>query len=666
MEETLFNEYIKHIKKNIPTELPFNNQGLTSKQVQTLCAELLYNSSVQTLDLSSNNLDETSIVALAELLKYNSNISLLNLSQNSLDSTTTAILVKHIKENIGLRKLDLSATKIGDSRLLPLVEALKHNKGLVSLDLGRNLISDTGLAALASLLDHNSNLQYLSLQHNMIGIRLFSAHGVGIERFINAVTRHTGLKHLDMSHNHLGVQAINLLRSLKNNHHLHSLDITDVELSHQLDSEIAALEKTLEWNFSLSIVEGIEKEEGKIFIEIPALFRNYKMQKERLKSLPDQTYNFPTLDSLEFMAFLTGSDASPNIFLYRHFMHTTFLTKHYDSTSSSLQVALDIMQKIGEFVGEHALRNIAIQARGDLLTKYLTLKQHNLALALFPQQTRLGSVLHEQTMFDMLLHRYGLGNIGKITSKHIKQLLFRSHPDKGGTREDFCFVMKLRDGVKDIADSTVKLLKEDGSSEEDKKEEKKDEKTSEKENGKTENASTPDSKKADSPSDTNANTHNAYDNIKKGEGNKSLSEQLQQQNDTPFELNLPETNTQKMKKETEEEALVTRSQKDRKEIEQELEDRQEVKAPNLLDKGAGEEENTNEDTETSMPVFDKGYPSIPEEGVVGPPTPIISDPSFADSGAITFAVSFGMFILHHGGKHLHGDLPAPDFPDLFA
>jgi len=178
------------------------------------------------------------------------------------------------------------------------------------------------------------------------------------------------------------------------------------------------------------------------------------------------------------------------------------------------------------------------------------------------------------------------------------------------------------------------------------------------------------SEKADAPSEANDNTHNESDNTKKESKNMDILSQLQQQDDTPFELNLPETNTQKMKKEIQEDALIERSQKDRKEIEQELEDRQEVKAPNILNKEntEEEEENTNKNPETSMPEISNKllYPPIPEEGVVEAPAPIISDPSFTGSGAITFAISFGIFCIHHGEKHLHGEVPVPDLPDFFA
>jgi hypothetical protein len=177
------------------------------------------------------------------------------------------------------------------------------------------------------------------------------------------------------------------------------------------------------------------------------------------------------------------------------------------------------------------------------------------------------------------------------------------------------------------------------------------------------------SEEAETPSDNADVNGNSYSDTKK-ENNNDILAQLQQQDDTPFEPKMPETEAEKMKKETEEDSPLEKARKEREEIEKDLEDRQEVKAPNILNKEntEEEEENTNEDPETSTPeISDKFlYPPIPEEGAIKPPAPIISDPSFMGSDAITFAISFGIFILNHGGKPLHGDIPAPGHPDFFA
>jgi len=197
----------------------------------------------------------------------------------------------------------------------------------------------------------------------------------------------------------------------------------------------------------------------------------------------------------------------------------------------------------------------------------------------------------------------------------------------------------------------------------------KEEEESEEADKKTEDSSNSKGGKAESPSDKTdviSNAHN--DNNKRENNNKSLLEQLQQQDDTIFELKLPGSEAEKIQQRLVEDTLSEKNIKEKEEMLRELEDMREVKPHNILDKDAGEEKNTNEDPKTSMPeISDKFlYPPIPEEGVVPPPAPIISDPSLAGSGVISFAVTCGLLALHHGGKHFLVEGPVPDLSDLVS
>jgi len=201
------------------------------------------------------------------------------------------------------------------------------------------------------------------------------------------------------------------------------------------------------------------------------------------------------------------------------------------------------------------------------------------------------------------------------------------------------------------------------------------EKSSEKEaekdgGGKEESSNKSGSKKADGPSDANDNTRNTDNDIKKESNNKNLLEQLQQQDVTPLEFKALETNNQRMQRKLEEGSLE-QSREETEEIERELEELQTVKAHSVLEEAdKNEEGDTDDDSPNSKyfipdPINSGPYPRIPEEGPVKCPSPIISEPSFAGSGVVSFTITCGIFILHHGGKHLHGDV-FPDFPDLVA
>jgi tetratricopeptide (TPR) repeat protein len=115
---------------------------------------------------------------------------------------------------------------------------------------------------------------------------------------------------------------------------------------------------------------------------------------------------------------------------------------------------------------------------------------------------------------------------------------------------------------------------------------------------------------------------------------KSLLEQLWQEKVVSFELKPFETNADKEPKKKEENNSL------RKEIEKDLEERQTVTPPNVLEK----EKNNNEEEDTSNEgmLFNKSlYPTVPEGGVVKSPTSFLGE-----------------------GTHLPGDVPIFEGPDL--
>src|SRR3989338_7421964 len=95
-----------------------------------------HNSSLTTLNLSSNSIGDSGVSALATALQYNSSLTTLNLTGNS----------------------------IGDSGASALATALSHNSSLTTLNLTRNSIGDSGASALATALSHNSSLITLRMQ----------------------------------------------------------------------------------------------------------------------------------------------------------------------------------------------------------------------------------------------------------------------------------------------------------------------------------------------------------------------------------------------------------------------------------------------------------------------------------------------------------------------
>ena len=89
-----------------------------------------------------------------------------------------------LKTNGRLTELDLGSNRICHSTLLAFAEALKHNTTLRVLGLGANRIGNRGVEALADALDHNENLTKLKLGGNPIPFRS-NCHNLASESKIN-------------------------------------------------------------------------------------------------------------------------------------------------------------------------------------------------------------------------------------------------------------------------------------------------------------------------------------------------------------------------------------------------------------------------------------------------------------------------------------------------
>ena len=75
-------------------------------------------------------------------------------------------IAQALRSNSTLTTLDLSGNKIEDTGATAIAEALKSNFTLTTLDLHGNEIEDKGAAAIAHALIYNSILTTLSLQYN--------------------------------------------------------------------------------------------------------------------------------------------------------------------------------------------------------------------------------------------------------------------------------------------------------------------------------------------------------------------------------------------------------------------------------------------------------------------------------------------------------------------
>jgi Ran GTPase-activating protein (RanGAP) involved in mRNA processing and transport len=121
--------------------LSFNNIG---SHAEALSEALKTNSTLATLELRGNKIEDDGAKALSEPLKTNSTLATLDLGYNSIRENGAQALSETLKTNSTLATLDLNSNLIGSDGAQALSEALKTNSTLATLDVGYNKIGDDG------------------------------------------------------------------------------------------------------------------------------------------------------------------------------------------------------------------------------------------------------------------------------------------------------------------------------------------------------------------------------------------------------------------------------------------------------------------------------------------------------------------------------------------
>ena len=108
------------------------------------------------------------ISTLVEAFKINSTITSLNIEEDSIDDEGVIVLAEALKTNFTITKVNLSRNIIGDKGATALAEALLTNSTFTELDLSGNRIGDKGACVLAEALKINSTVTRLNIDNNDI------------------------------------------------------------------------------------------------------------------------------------------------------------------------------------------------------------------------------------------------------------------------------------------------------------------------------------------------------------------------------------------------------------------------------------------------------------------------------------------------------------------
>jgi hypothetical protein len=185
---------------------------------------LQYNSTVEYLDLSQNGLKSRGTLHVIKMLIRNTTLKTLRLRYNLIDDTSGVLL-----GNASLTQLDLSGNLLG----IKSCEVLFRNSSLKILNLYGNHIGDQVCHHIKDVLSSNTTLVVLNLGLNTLGPQSGEILGLVLQS-------NSTLKHLDLSNNHLGQEGIQLLtRGLVQNSTLTILNIGHNHIGHIGGLEIA-------------------------------------------------------------------------------------------------------------------------------------------------------------------------------------------------------------------------------------------------------------------------------------------------------------------------------------------------------------------------------------------------------------------------------------------
>ncbi len=175
--------------------LGISGNGLGAGPMTHLHDGLRHNTSLRTLDLSSNNLGNDGCALLVEAFQF-CGLSYVNLSRNKIGNAGAAVLAAALQGDLLLQRLNLSENAVTGRGAVLLADALLVNTTLEVMDLGNNALSKSGGVAIGNCLHKNWALNSLNLSHCEIGSEGAAAVFMGLRQ-------NSTLNSLNLSHNSL-------------------------------------------------------------------------------------------------------------------------------------------------------------------------------------------------------------------------------------------------------------------------------------------------------------------------------------------------------------------------------------------------------------------------------------------------------------------------------
>ena len=238
-------QYVNELKEVLQmntTLISMKLSNINNNGAVNIAKAIQMNTTLQTLDMSSNEISDDGVIAISDYLKRNSSLEKINLSKNRITNEGAKMIAEALQLNTTLKQLDLSINKMFDDGTTAISNVLITNKSLQELNISKNEITNEGAKMIAEALQLNTTLKQLDLSINKI-------LDDGTTAIFNVLITNKSLQKLNISKNRITNEGAKMIaEALQLNTTLKQLDLS---INKILDDGTTAIFNVLITNKSL-------------------------------------------------------------------------------------------------------------------------------------------------------------------------------------------------------------------------------------------------------------------------------------------------------------------------------------------------------------------------------------------------------------------------------
>eukprot|EP01124_Arcella_intermedia_P021116 TRINITY_DN2895_c1_g1_i2.p1 TRINITY_DN2895_c1_g1~~TRINITY_DN2895_c1_g1_i2.p1 ORF type:complete len:1623 (+),score=417.01 TRINITY_DN2895_c1_g1_i2:500-4870(+) len=266
-------------------------------------------------NLAKQNLLSEELLSIAQLLQTNSTLTSIDLSSNTLGKETLK-LIQGLIPNVTITQISLSDNLIGNEEMQHISDYLKSNSTVTSLSLKNNDIGNEGIHFISEILKSNSTITSINLQNNKVG-------NEGAQFISECLSSNSTITSVNFEGNHMELGIMNFLNCLLNKQS--TLDLSRNKIG---CTAIQFITKYLSSNSTITKINLAENQIGNEGIPFISLclrsnstltsldLRKNGIGNSGLHSLLDFLRSNTTINSLD----LTGNEIEEGIATFIHFL----------------------------------------------------------------------------------------------------------------------------------------------------------------------------------------------------------------------------------------------------------------------------------------------------------------------------------------------------------